>query len=398
MRHRRGNIALTVALSLVAVLGFGALVVDIGWMQYAGQQLQIGVDAAAVAGASGLRTDVDTVVARASGLAAYHTAGGSPVAVSAADVEIGTWDAEHDHFVALAPGEIASADAVRVTGTVADLSAFLSPVLGVTGLSVTRSAVAGIREVGPVQCVILADDIAIVTGSVEIDAYSSAEGSYALTRSENAGVCSNGDLSLGGSSELYGSAWAGPDGELDQGGSALVTGRTDHLEEPLPMPEVDCAAAKARNENASIASYLSGYNFKAGSKDELTLYEGVYYVHDLTVSAGAQITIDGDVTICAESGKVQLNGDALINTSKDPSTFTLSVADDSAVTLNGTSTFYGSVLAPKSTQVKLNGTFDYYGILVASEVTLLGNFDFHGDLSLAEESVAPVMVRVGLLR
>ncbi len=57
LKRERGVIAITVALSLVALIGFGALCVDGGYVLYSQRRLQTSADAAALAGAVDLWTD-----------------------------------------------------------------------------------------------------------------------------------------------------------------------------------------------------------------------------------------------------------------------------------------------------------------------------------------------------
>lgn len=379
-RLRRGAVAVIVAFSMIVILGFGALVLDIGYLHVVGAQLQASLDAAALAAATGMGQDETTARARATALAALNTAGGETVELAGADIDFGTWDSATSTFTETT---FANADVVRVSYEIDDLSPWLSRVLGQETLMVARSAVAGAGEANTAVCAILADTNADLTGNMTVDSWDSSEGTYEETAGSEGNVCSNGDLSCGGSAVVMGSIYAGPDGTLSAGCS--VSGEESHLEDEIPLPSVSCASAKASNKNSTVSKYLKGYNFKAVSKDKVTLAAGTYYFHDFAVNAGAQITVSPDVTICVETGTVSLNGDSFINTSKQPSALTLQVADDSKVTLNGTSSFYGSVIAPYSTQVKLNGTFDFYGIVIADELQINGNLELHADVSLMEE-------------
>ncbi|MCA8272317.1 VWA domain-containing protein [Burkholderia sp. AU30280] len=54
IRHQRGAVAIVVAASLIAILGFAAICVDVGYLIYAQRRLQAATDAAALAGATDL--------------------------------------------------------------------------------------------------------------------------------------------------------------------------------------------------------------------------------------------------------------------------------------------------------------------------------------------------------
>ncbi len=383
MRHesesKRGGVLIIVTLLLVVLLGFVALVADLGWLRYSGVQLQAAVDAAALAGADTLDRGPELVRTQALGLAAMHNVAGDSLELAAGDVEIGTWDVDGQVFVA-SPDDLGNA--VRVTHRVDDVTAFLGPLFGHDRLAVTRAAIAG-RSGGGAACGILADNFGKLNGSLVVDSYDSSMGTYDETVGENGTVCSNLDVECNGAAVIHGSLLAGPSGDLTN--DCTVTGQEGWLPAPIPMPEVDCSDARASNNNHQVASYMRGYDFKANSKDDLVLPPGTYYFEKFEVNANAKVRINGEVIVCIENGLAKLNGDGFINTSEDPAHFTVMVADDSKVTLNGNAEFYGSFIAPLSEEVKLNGNLDFYGIVIGYDVYLNGNLDFHADESLMDD-------------
>src|SRR5262245_12077798 len=93
-RERVGNAAFT-AVSMICLLGFGALTVDIGHARKARAELQNAVDAAAHAGVLELdRTDAGLEAARAAAvaMASVNLADGDPVALADGDVVTGVYD------------------------------------------------------------------------------------------------------------------------------------------------------------------------------------------------------------------------------------------------------------------------------------------------------------------
>lgn len=392
LRARRGNISVIVAIALIALLSFGALVVDIGWARTSAFQLQTAMDAAALAGAASLDDGPDAVRAQARGIAAMHLAGGKEIVLADTDIEIGTWDEDTSTFT---PSADDSGDIVRVSHQLSGLSAFFGPMVGKDDFDLRRSAVAGPRG-SAAKCGILADEYVKVNGNVDVDSYNSSEGTYAETVGEEAGVCSNGDAECNGSATIYGDLVYGPASTLVN--DCEVTGEEDELKEELELPQPDCSVPPEDSNNALIEHLMDGDVLKVNSKDVVTFVEGIYYFQTLEINANALVVVEGDVTICIKGGEVKINGDSIVNTSGDPSAFTINIEDESKLSLNGNAEYYGSIIAPFSEEVKLNGNMDYFGVLVGKVVYLNGNLDFHADEDLIDHydtlvSKAPAMLQ-----
>ena len=76
------------------LVGFSALAVDMGYLYWMKNRLQVTADAAATAGASQLGVDEATVKAEAIAYAAKNLpAGNHGTVLTAADVVLGHWDA-----------------------------------------------------------------------------------------------------------------------------------------------------------------------------------------------------------------------------------------------------------------------------------------------------------------
>ena len=69
-QDEKGNILVLTAAALMGLVMFASLSVDVGCILTARNQLQAAVDAAALAGASGLLVDQNTALSRAIGTAA----------------------------------------------------------------------------------------------------------------------------------------------------------------------------------------------------------------------------------------------------------------------------------------------------------------------------------------
>ena len=114
---RRGSALVYLSVTLVALLAFASLAVDLGRVQVARNELQLAADAAARHAAAGLETGVATAQANAVAAAADNKADGSPVVLDAnTDIEFGTWNnATRPPFTPLTGAARSAADAIRVT-------------------------------------------------------------------------------------------------------------------------------------------------------------------------------------------------------------------------------------------------------------------------------------------
>ncbi len=88
----RGTILLPALLLMGALIGIGALAVDLGIVWTAQSQLQTAADAAALAGVKELALGgEEQAKQKAEGCAAYNTALGEPVALEPGDIALGHW-------------------------------------------------------------------------------------------------------------------------------------------------------------------------------------------------------------------------------------------------------------------------------------------------------------------
>jgi hypothetical protein len=151
-RARAGNAAFA-AVSVVCLLGFGALTVDIGHARKARAELQNAVDAAAHAAILEVNgTEEGLVFARAAALdvASYNLSDGVPVELAAEDVVFGTYDGAS--FTPSADATLINA--VTVAHQKLDIDAIFGPVaFGVTTLGAGASALAVLPDPTPASAV-----------------------------------------------------------------------------------------------------------------------------------------------------------------------------------------------------------------------------------------------------
>lgn len=109
-RHRRGGVAVIIALSMVVLMGFAALVVDLGYARLVQSQLQSAADAAAMGGAArldGTVAGLDDARETAVAVAAMNEVRKAPLVLDAnvgnaesGDVVLGRWDSDAGTFTA----------------------------------------------------------------------------------------------------------------------------------------------------------------------------------------------------------------------------------------------------------------------------------------------------------
>jgi Flp pilus assembly protein TadG len=115
----RGTAAVLVGLTFVVLLGFAALVLDVGALYRVRTELQSASDSAALAGVQELdRTaaGIDLARDRVKEYAALHQANGTPVVVADSDIIFGYWTTSSDAFTPLGsfPADPAAVNAVQV--------------------------------------------------------------------------------------------------------------------------------------------------------------------------------------------------------------------------------------------------------------------------------------------
>lgn len=156
-RRRSGGVALTVALSLLVLLGFAALVVDLGYARLVQSQLQTAADASAMAGApklDGRLVGLDNAREYARVLGQANEANGAPVMLDInptnrpeGDIVLGVWGRDTGAFTPST--DPAKVNAVQVVArNQALLPLFSRAAFGVNRLGAEARAVAVRRWMG----------------------------------------------------------------------------------------------------------------------------------------------------------------------------------------------------------------------------------------------------------
>jgi hypothetical protein len=274
--------------------------------------------------------------------------------------------------------------------------------MGKTHTDVSREAVAlgsrGCRGIWGLEGV-------RVNGNIQTDSFNSDVTLYDPARAlENGDVCSGRGIDGMGSFEINGDAMTGLGYGFEISGAAYdITGVTTSNIAGLQVPAADMGTAPYDNDNDDLLSdgrgtrlfRTGGLNLTLDASANLMLPEGTYYFDSITLRGDSRITIRGPTTIYV-AGDIVESGTGFVNNTEDPSNLMI-VCGGSHVELNGSSPFYGQILAPDA-DVTLGGTSDFYGEVIGETVWMLGDFQFHVDessplLNLLDDPVPPMLVR-----
>jgi Flp pilus assembly protein TadG len=389
-QRRQGTIVILTALLLVVTIAFLAFSIDFGYVIVTESELQNAADAGATSGAKALSNGRAAAVAATKAWVAKNVAANQSVAVTDADVEIGSWDSETASFTVLPNNSSETPNAVRVTcRRTADrgnaLKLFFAPVLGTSQANLTVTSTARIKSS---RCgLIIGLEKVTMSGSSHTDSFSSDSGPYSsATAKANGHVCSNDDINMSGSAAIVGNAHPGPGHKVKSSSSIGVTGNTVPLEQKLTFPPADPGSAVSINENASIPTSDLGKTplnskseFTLSGGDGVDLPPGTYYFNKMTLSGGSSIRITGQTKIFI-TGDCVLSGGSVANLTFLPKHLQIYPMGSKCV-ISGDSAFYGVVYGPTA-KVERSGDSDFYGSIVARELVLSGSGGIHADESL----------------
>ena len=162
--EERGSVAITVVLSITVLLGFAALVVDVGLNWAARTSAQTAADSAALAGASRLLVDGQVGAVEAvrelisdnvDGLAESPDDPNWPLNGDVSDGEIVCWTLPGDPPAPVPGGNCPDgSNAIQVTTPPVQVQYAFAPVLGKTSNSIRARAAAGAGPAAPNNCVL----------------------------------------------------------------------------------------------------------------------------------------------------------------------------------------------------------------------------------------------------
>jgi len=386
--RRRAAVAVLTAVTLVVLLIFASLAVDLGFVRAVCGDMQHTADAGALAAASALMQsdgkDTEDAKERALDVIERMEQSQGFEALDDQIIEFGTWDYSTREFTPITSAS-QKPFAVRVVGVRNKTPLFFAGVMGKYSTNVTREAVA--LASGPCAGIWGLEGVK-VTGNVLTNSYISDDGPYsAATAGENGDICSGRNITVNGGVEVDGDVMCGFGYEVTTNGNPEITGLTTANTGPVTAPTLNFGNITSVNDDAKLGLTKSGKSpYKGGTgnlylnaNDNLDFPPGNYYFKSITMHSGSTLTVSGPTTVYV-GGNVDASGAGVLNKTSDPGNFSI-IAAGTSFEIGGSFDFYGSVLGPNA-DVKLHGDSQFYGGVIGRTVTLLGNFQVHVDESL----------------
>ncbi len=247
-------------------------------------------------------------------------------------------------------------------------------------------------------------DSVTITGTGYLDSYNST-GGYPTTKGSLVNLLSNGTITMGnsgkvwgnvrstraavnmtGASQVTGNATAGT--TVSRSGSASVGGTITNnaLAPVMTLPPVP-ACGPPYSSNGGISGSYS-YNPSTGDLvlsgvNIATLANGTYCFHNVTLGNGAQLKVNGPVTIKL-TGTLNASGaSSLPNTTSIPSNLRIlsSYSGSNGVTFGNSTNVHMMLYAPR-TGVSISGTVPLFGTVVGRTITLGNSGAIHYDTTL----------------
>lgn len=413
--RRRGVIVIWVAFLLLILIGFIGFSIDVGLGTYVSNQLQAGADAASLAGARMVRTNITQARLDAQNVAAANKASRQPITLRLndgndpnGDIVIGRYSRTTRTFTP----QLTHVNAVQVTARRTAGSAdgalplAFGPIFGVTTANVQRQATAmigggtgsGIICLSPdkPQAFYVRGSATALVNDGDIQVNSSAanavdlQGSKFTVDAPYLNVC--GDVELGGGD--IGDTVINP-------GAPFKPDPLGYVAEPTCPTTPDLGQAKISVGTHTLAPgyYSGGFDFSGGT---ITLQPGIYLLggSGFNVRGGTNLTGHG-VMFFVDQGPVSINGTGnIVLTPPNPEVNSFpgvdtyenilffQARDNTAQdTINGTSglDLSGTLYFP-SAHVYLSGTTDKLGTqFIADTIEIAGNsnleINYDGDLA-----------------
>ena len=403
--NRRGVATVFVAVSLVGLVGIVGLASDAGLVVLAENQLQVAADAAALAGAQYVATNISQA------RTAAVTTGGANLILKQAiqfnsnaansatgDVVVGQFNQSTNVFTpTLTSPNAVMATARRTTGSLSGpLPLVFGPIFGVQTVEVQRSAIAivttsagggaGLLVLNPTASGALKlsgnGGVTIINGNVQVD----SNNSTAVTGSGNANLTASAINVVGGDNF---SGNSGANGTLKTG-AANMADPLSGLAEPTEGSNLGTVSLSGNSSKTLNPGYYSG-GISATAQGKVTLNPGIYILDGagLQITGNASITASNVLIFVTGKGSVNLSGngtvaisppDPTVNNYAGAATYQgiaifQSASDSSGMAISGNSNMNisGAIYAP-SAAMSLSGNGGTIGSeIIVNTATITGN-------------------------
>ncbi len=251
------------------------------------------------------------------------------------------------------------------------------------------------------------NSVTMSASSAYVDSFDSLIG-YATSHGSQAKLLSNGQIDLKGA-KAYGNLVSTQANVILESGS-LVTGDVQYATtltnsgtvqgvikeqtSPLLTAALPSACGTYRSAPTAVDNWIIGTYTYDQTRGDLTisggntatLADGAYCLHNITLSGGSTLRVNGPVAINL-TGQLNTSGGSVSNTTYLPANLQISTSytGNNGVTLSGGSSAYLTVYAP-GTSVTLSGGSPLFGALLGKTLTVTGNSVIHYDIRLRDTS------------
>jgi Flp pilus assembly protein TadG len=322
--HQHGLVLIWVAVLLMVFIGFVGLAIDTWYTALTAQQLQVGADAGALAGAWYIRSDQALARTRAAAVAAANSAGGKAISLSlnsgnaaGGDIVIGRFDSETGVFLPTTddPNAI-QVNAARQSGSGGGpLGLLFGPAFGVSSASVQRTATAVVGGDRNLGLLVLSN---AGKGTLNVGGTSSAliinNGAIYVNSSDPKAANANGNPTII-TQEVLIHGGMDPSFAKVTVNAQVYTG-VDRIIDPLAglpepnrplVPGIDVKV----NPNTTVALVPGFYKSITQSGGTITMAPGLYYV-DGPFKIGGNLTALNVMVFLGPNGSLEMTGDGTI--------------------------------------------------------------------------------------
>ena len=375
--RRRGSALVYLTVTMVALVAFVSLAVDLGRVQVVRGELQLAADAAARHAAAGLNAGVAAAESNAVNAAKDNSADGTPVVLDPdTDIEYGIFNDATKTFTALPSAAWSTATAVRVTARRTAASGNPVPlhfarVVGRTNHDVRAQSVARYRPNPQISGIAGLNGITMKNNAF-VGSYNSGATTTPTQATAVSGgsLYSNGAITAGNGNNLKGNVVLGPSAPAVSGIS--VTGTTTQTPKVIAAP-AEAEWAPAPNPGGTPQNYTAN--------GDVTLPGGTYWFTSLVVNG--TLTFSGPATVTV-NGPIEINGalrayDLIPGNLKVYQLGANTFADSDG---NGNNIdIVADVSAPLATLVAKNKLL-FRGRLIAGTIEVKNNADLFYDVNL----------------
>jgi len=225
--------------------------------------------------------------------------------------------------------------------------------------------------------------IQIPAGGV-IDSFDSGSAPYSFPAASNGDLYSDGSISLAGGATQLGDANAGS--TITLAGGASISGAQNTAVPPLALASLDpCASFHPDMSGITAGGGTWSYDpvsgdLQADAGATIVLADGAYCFHDVVISGGSSLIVNGPVQVSL-TGTFDSSSGVITNTTGLAADLLVLATGGNPVNIAGGPAVAMAVHA-RTSAVTLSGGGDFFGAIVAESLDSNGGTNLHYDEAL----------------